>query len=80
MLFTLYYFVCSFYCVFRLYRKWEAQYDMGGNFMELLMVLCIGWILGPIDFAIKSYNYLYCIKKDRNTIDLKDTFNGEEIY
>jgi hypothetical protein len=43
---------------------------MGGNAMELLMVLCIGWILGPIDFAIISYKYLHAKKKE-NAVDFK---------
>ena len=70
MLLELYYFACTFYCIVRLYKKWEAQYDMGGNAMELLMVLCIGWILGPIDFAIISYKYLHD-KKNEDAVDFK---------
>jgi len=38
--------------------------------MELLMVLCIGWILGPIDFAIISYKHLHAKKKE-DAVDFK---------
>jgi len=70
MLPLLYYFACTLYCIVRLYKKWDEGYDMGGNAMELLMVLCIGWILGPIDFAIVSYKHLHT-KKDEKPIDFK---------
>jgi len=77
MLLLLYYFACTFYCIARLYKKWNEQDDMGGNAMELLMVLCIGWILGPIDFAIVSYKHLH-IKKDEK-IDFKID-NEDNVY
>jgi len=64
MLLLLYYFICTIYCIVRLYKKWDEQHDMGGNAMELLMVLCIGWILGPIDFAIVGYKRFHTEKKE----------------
>lgn len=38
--------------------------------MELLMVLCIGWILGPIDFAITAYKHLHTNKDETLKIDI----------
>jgi hypothetical protein len=70
MLLTLYYFACVVYCIVRLYKKWSEQNDIGLNSMELLMVLCIGWVLGPVDFAIISYKHLHRQKTDER-IDFK---------
>ena len=70
MLSLLYYFICTIYCIVRLYKKWDEQDDMGGNAMELLMVLCIGWVLGPIDFAIIAYKRLH-IGKEEESLDFK---------
>jgi len=78
MLLTLYYFACVFYCIARLYKKWAEQDETGSNAMELLMVLCIGWVLGPVDFAIVSYKHLHQQKKDE-TIDFKIDSN-DNIY
>jgi len=74
----MYYFVCTFYCIVRLYKKWNEQFDIGGNAMELLMVLCIGWILGPVDFAIISYKRFHT-KREGESIDFKID-NEDHIY
>lgn len=58
MLYFLYYLVSTFYCIARSYKKWAEQ-DLGANSMELIMILVIGWILAPIDFALIQYRYYH---------------------
>ena len=57
-MFLSYYFICMLYCIARSYKKWNEQ-DLGANSMELVMILAIGWILAPIDFALIQYRYYH---------------------